>query len=291
MRHKRMLLTAITLTLCASALRAQTSPYPEYNGRWAPIDSGTTYSLPDFGDRRMYWVRYWNAGGHWAENRILKRYRWIDTVKAGEGDGVAYDGHFLYNPNRDSRKVFFRLGDVDRFFYTDQVVRDPRLTNWWMSFSTDSAPTLRAAVEQSAMTKNFPDVTDVLLEHMIISGVTDSAGLDTLRGAAIINAMSRYTNIALRENLRRTRALVGRPLTEGRFKNLKAGDRLVTYWWDRFGPYPIVSLDTVMITRQVGPGKFAVTHEGNPGTLEYRHLHYTDFWRVIPAPPKRVTSR
>lgn len=278
MRH-RIIWSFLVMFFAFATAGAQKgeNPYPEY-----PVIRDTVTSLPyskPVFEKPVYWVRYWNASGYFAETRTYQscivlqklnmtafikngslqadsatRHCMTDNAKANEPDGIAYDGHVLVNPARDSGKYFFRLGDADRYFKSNQVVDDPRLTNWWMSFALDSAATLRQAVEKAAMTKEFPSITNAILQHMVATGVVDSAGVDTLHGHSITKIMVAYTNSALDENVRRTNAVIGSGrLTKSKFDALQPGDKLVDYRWYRFGPYPAPH-DEVTIVRKTAAG-------------------------------------
>lgn len=221
-----------------SGLRSSRPIYPEYNGRFEIPKDSVAYSLPNFGGKIHYWVRYWNASGRAVDpkdNRVMS-------------DGILYDGQFLYAPQVSAdKRVHFKAEYKDprfsgipdnRFFLTFQVTTDPRLTNWWMSTAADPAKTLFKAVEKAALTQKFPDVTRQILAHMMNSGIV-TEGKPARTPKAIREAMIEYTNLALAHNLAETRRRVAKNrLTLSMLSRLKVGDVITDYFWSRFGPYP-----------------------------------------------------
>lgn len=245
---------ALVLFLAPSGIYAQgqvaVAQYPEYAG--GPIDCGSVrgkYSLPDFDGKQHYWVRYWNAGGQFVKDGKVY---W---------DGVAYDGRLLYGPNVSPKehRVYFRLGNdkrdrelygmiPERYFLPHQVVRDPRLTNWWMAtivpFQGEKpSKSLDEAVAKAALSEGRSYVTEAILDHMFESGVVTADDLvyshwQKMSPERIRAVMVSYTNIALCHNLVETRRVIGSAaLQPGQSANLKAGDVIEDYFWDRFGPY------------------------------------------------------
>ncbi len=272
---RTVLLALFVMLALATAAGAQ---YPEYNGNTPLPSLVQPYSLPDYGEFNPRWVRFWNSPGHFAQDTWLASYG--DTARADECDGIAYDGHLIPNakPTTDG-KVMFRFPEAEeydkvRFFYEDQMTNDPRLTNWWMAFCADSTATLWQAVEQAAMTQDYPQLTRAILRHMEQCGVVDLGQVWQMILPQIRRAMFDYTNLALVYNERQTRQAVGRHhLTEQRFKALKPGQQLEMHYAYRFGPTPEANERLVVIAAGDSASvRYANDPESRPFTLRWEGL-------------------
>ncbi len=197
------------LVVLVGAFTAHAQPiYPEYSGSF--IADTAAYSVPDFGAANPYWVRNWNAPGYYAFTEPDTG-QWFRAVE-GKWDGIAFDQHFLYAPRVHRGKVFFYLDGKKHYFEEEDVVQDPRLTNWWMGFFADSALCLFKAVEQAACTAKNSDITNAIIAHMVKLEFVRPDQFRRMTWAQIHQVMVRYTNLALSANLERTRALIERPL-------------------------------------------------------------------------------
>lgn len=246
---------------------AQNGPYPEYD-HFVTVDTASCAHRPYFGPKSHYWLRIWNAPGYLTEegNRV-----W---------DGILYDGQFMYRPNVSPKegRVYFRLGfkdplnrPEDHYFLPWEVVQDPRITNWWMSevnWLKDKKPkTLFAAVQSAAISGGFPRVTWALIEHMVQCGIVSTDEFTKMTAERIHRVMVDYTNLALTENLEMTVALVGTDrLTRERFKTMRPGDVIESYFWSRFGPYPTVA--TRRVVKKVVSDTAVVIHVGGDREFE-----------------------
>jgi hypothetical protein len=212
--------------------------FPEYCPGH-PIATQAPYSTPDFaGD--CYWVQKWNTPAFFAHTINDSMLVW--PVVENEWDGVAYDIRILTDPQVKQSKVYFTSTmfddrPVERYFRLNQLTKDPRLTNWWMSFVTDSAATLWEAVQSAAASDEYPEITRAIIEHIVSTGLTTESEIESLTPNRIKEILLAYTDVALNHHKQVVQETIGeRRLTAEKFSALKYGDTLSIYFDDRFGP-------------------------------------------------------
>jgi len=242
------------------------SPRPEIHGTFVKLE------LPD----ECFWVQRWNTPGYFAEDCSK------DSKLGGtkdEWDGVSYDAHLLVNPEVKDGKAFFRLDlesgtDVKRYFRLGQLTSDPRLTNWWLAFSNDSFPNLREAVAQSAACKDYPQITDAIIQNMVACKVVSSERINSLSNLEINDVLKAYASLGYEQHLAKVKDIIGkRQLTAQTFSTLTAGDTLNLYYDNDFGAvlYPI---STLVVSNNTGGNVTAYVpeDEGISTTLQWNDL-------------------
>ncbi len=284
---RRFSLFIAVLLLLVPAIVPASAQYPEYG---ADIQFGVNlttgaYTAPDFGELRHFWVRYWNASGLY------------DDAGKTHLDGVAYDGRLLYNPRVSKRegRVYFRSGlpeldrkqygkVIERYFMPHHVVSDPRLTNWWMAKGAAKSKTLQEAVEKGALSKGFPDVTEAIIDHMVESGAIHRWEIFGMTSSQIQESIVFYTNIALRHNLEQTRQAIGQArLTPEKISLIAKGDVIESYYWPRFGPYPLPARSARVVDVKVDKRKLLVkafyegAEHGDPFEIDFTELTRDEF--------------
>ena len=140
---------------------------------------------PDFGGKNHQWVAGWNVPSYFAET--------------GECDGIAWDGHLVYNGRAMSSKVYFTYDGVRRFHAANALSMDPRRTAWWMTMHADSAGTLWESVEFSACSQDHPDVTRAIIDDMVRENIVNPNEIGAMTSGRISRAMRLYTDLVYHE--------------------------------------------------------------------------------------------
>lgn len=256
------------------------SPRPEIHGTFVKLE------LPD----DCFWVQRWNTPGYFAET-LDEKHLLMDVVK-DEWDGVMYDAHLLVNPEVENGKAFFRLDmsdgtDVKRYFLLEQLTTDPRLTNWWLAFSNDSFPNLREAVAQSAACKEFPQITDAIIQNMVACKVVSAERIDSLSNLEINDVLMAYAGLGYDQHLAKVKSIIGqRKLTAQTFSSLTAGDTLNLYYDQDFGAvlYPISTL----VISGIAEGSVTAYSPGSAGTAK---IQWDDLERLSELIEVRKSAR
>lgn len=136
--------------------------------------------FPDFGGKTHYWVAEWNIPSYYVEY--------------GQRDGLAWDGHLLYNPIERDWKVIFIHDGFKRFYEKECLSTDPRRTAWWMS--TEPTGTLWESVERAAVSERHPDVTWAIINHMVAWGLVSPNEFRRMSPQRVFRVMEAYTRLA-----------------------------------------------------------------------------------------------
>lgn len=121
------------------------------------------------------------------------------VVNVGDvvGTGISHDACCMANPRIDGERVITVDEGREIFFKREQVTPDPRYTLWWLGGYSDDYPTLRAAVEQCAASKDLPEVTEAIIHNMGKVGAVSINCIDAYTPAEIKQAMHKYTEMGI----------------------------------------------------------------------------------------------
>lgn len=218
------------------------------------------YSSPAFSGT-PYWLKYWKTLGRFATTEPLGEGQIWQPIADG-WDGIEWDSLFVRNAEvgTDGRACFVFVDDQGRklthYFPAGDVTQDVRLTNVWRVNAQRPARCLWTAVERAALTREHPDVTWAIVEHMVRSGVVRAEEFRRMSSSRIVDAMLDYSDIALWRNLADTETIVRvAPLPTAWFDSLHVADTVLVYYKERYGPTPVPALTLVVAT----PGSYAVT--------------------------------